>query len=88
MECKKEKGQKVFPIFYHVELSEVRNLTGNYGEAFKNHEKCRRGEEEEDRGVEGCLKESRQFERISSTGWVILTSIFPFPIFFSLFPFL
>ena len=88
MECKKENGQKVFPIFYHVEPSEVRNQTGNYGEAFKNHEKCRRGEEEEDRGVEGCLKESRQFEWISSIGWVIPTSIFPFPIFFNLFLFL
>ena len=38
MECEKEKGQKVFPIFYHVESSEVRNQTGNYGEAFTNHE--------------------------------------------------
>ncbi|KAJ9676024.1 hypothetical protein PVL29_024823 [Vitis rotundifolia] len=39
MECEKEKGQKVFPIFYHVEPSEVRNQTGIYGEAFNNHER-------------------------------------------------
>ncbi|XP_034679882.1 disease resistance protein RPV1-like [Vitis riparia] len=39
MECEKEKGQKVFPIFYHVEPSEVRNQIGIYGEAFNNHEK-------------------------------------------------
>ena len=38
MECQKEKGQKVFPIFYHVEPTEVRNQTGIYGEAFKNHQ--------------------------------------------------
>ena len=38
MECKEENGQKVFPIFYHVEPSEVRNQTGIYGEAFNNHE--------------------------------------------------
>ena len=39
MECEKEKGQQVFPIFYHVEPSEVRNQTGIYGEAFNNHER-------------------------------------------------
>ena len=38
MACEKEKGQKVFPIFYGVEPSEVRNQTGSYGEAFKNHQ--------------------------------------------------
>ena len=38
MECEEEKGQKVFPIFYHVEPTEVRNQTEIYGEAFKNHE--------------------------------------------------
>ena len=38
MECKEEKGQRVFPIFYHVEPTEVRNQSGIYGEAFKNHE--------------------------------------------------
>ena len=38
MKCKEEKGQKVFPIFYHVEPSEVRKQTGIYGEAFNNHE--------------------------------------------------
>ena len=29
---------KIFPIFYHVEPTEVRNQTGIYGEAFKNHQ--------------------------------------------------
>ena len=44
MECEKEKGQKVFPIFYHVQPSEVRNQTGIYGEAFQNHERNEDGE--------------------------------------------
>ena len=44
IECEKEKGKKVFPIFYHVEPSEVRNQTGIYGEAFKNHERNADGE--------------------------------------------
>ena len=38
LECQEEKGRKVFPIFYHVEPSEVRKQTGIYGEAFNNHE--------------------------------------------------
>lgn len=46
MECEQLKGQKVFPIFYHVEPSEVRNQTGIYGEAFRNHERNAGGEEE------------------------------------------
>ena len=39
MECEAEKGQKVFPIFYHVEPTEVKNQSGIYGEAFKNQER-------------------------------------------------
>ena len=50
MEFEKEKGQKVFPIFYHVEPSEVRNQTGIYGEAFKNHE--RNADEEKKKKIE------------------------------------
>ncbi|KAB1227129.1 TMV resistance protein N [Morella rubra] len=29
----------VFPIFYHVDSSEVRNQTGSFTEAFSKHEK-------------------------------------------------
>ncbi|XP_034675407.1 disease resistance protein RPV1-like [Vitis riparia] len=50
MECEKEKGQKVFPIFYHVEPSEVRKQTGIYGEAFNNHE--RNADEEKKKKIE------------------------------------
>ncbi|KAL6316357.1 hypothetical protein AAG906_017994 [Vitis piasezkii] len=38
MECQKEKGQIVYPVFYHVRPCEVRNQYGTYGEEFKKHE--------------------------------------------------
>ncbi|XP_021909739.1 disease resistance protein RPP4-like isoform X2 [Carica papaya] len=34
LECRKEKGQIVVPVFYHVDPSHVRNQSGNFGEAF------------------------------------------------------
>ena len=51
MECQEEKGRKVFPIFYHVEPSEVRKQTGIYGEAFNNHE-SNADEEEKKKKIE------------------------------------
>ncbi|XP_031250579.1 TMV resistance protein N-like [Pistacia vera] len=38
IECKNEYGQIVIPVFYHVDPSDVRHQTGNFGEAFTNHE--------------------------------------------------
>ena len=38
MECKKEMGQTVLPIFYDVDPSEVRKQTGTYAQAFDEHE--------------------------------------------------
>ncbi|KAL6179556.1 hypothetical protein ACLB2K_051070 [Fragaria x ananassa] len=39
-ECKKEMGQKVLPVFYHVDPSEVRRQTGHhFGKAFEKHQK-------------------------------------------------
>ncbi|XP_048318906.2 disease resistance protein RPP2B-like [Ziziphus jujuba] len=34
VECKKELGLTVLPVFYHVEPTEVKNQTGNFGKAF------------------------------------------------------
>ncbi|XAR69668.1 hypothetical protein NMG60_11001356 [Bertholletia excelsa] len=34
LECKNEKGQAVYPVFYHLDPSEVRKQTGNFGKAF------------------------------------------------------
>ncbi|XP_034675941.1 disease resistance protein RPV1-like [Vitis riparia] len=38
MECRKKKDQRVLPVFYHVDPSDVRNQKGSFGEAFANHE--------------------------------------------------
>ncbi|XP_004298049.1 PREDICTED: TMV resistance protein N-like [Fragaria vesca subsp. vesca] len=39
LECNKVTRLQVFPVFYHVEPSEVRKQTGNFGRAFAKHEK-------------------------------------------------
>ncbi|KAJ9554645.1 hypothetical protein OSB04_018690 [Centaurea solstitialis] len=38
MKCKDQRGLTVMPIFYHIEPSELRNLTKKYGEAFAKYE--------------------------------------------------
>ncbi|XP_040366644.1 disease resistance protein RUN1 isoform X2 [Rosa chinensis] len=38
MECRKTQRQRVFPIFYHVDPSHVRNQTGIFAHAFERHE--------------------------------------------------
>ena len=38
IECKKSKGQKVLPIFYKVDPSDVRKQNGCYGEGLAKHE--------------------------------------------------
>ncbi|KAF8018998.1 hypothetical protein BT93_H3774 [Corymbia citriodora subsp. variegata] len=37
VECKEKWGQKIMPIFYDVEPSEVRNQTASYGKAIQSH---------------------------------------------------
>ena len=37
MECRKEMGQTVLPVFHHVDPSHVPKQTGSFGEAFDNH---------------------------------------------------
>ena len=39
MECRKDLGHTVIPIFYHVDPSHVRNQEGSFGEAFAGYEK-------------------------------------------------
>ena len=39
IDCKEEREQKVIPIFYHVDPSQVRNQRGLFEEAFSHHEK-------------------------------------------------
>nr|5KU7_A Chain A, TIR-NB-LRR type resistance protein RPV1 [Vitis rotundifolia]5KU7_B Chain B, TIR-NB-LRR type resistance protein RPV1 [Vitis rotundifolia] len=38
MECQKDLGHAVFPIFYHVDPSHVRKQEGSFGEAFAGYE--------------------------------------------------
>ncbi|KAG7947092.1 hypothetical protein I3843_14G076600 [Carya illinoinensis] len=36
--CKNTKSHTLFPVFYHVSPSDVRNQTGNFAESFARHE--------------------------------------------------
>ncbi|XP_020411151.1 disease resistance protein RML1A isoform X2 [Prunus persica] len=38
MECREKLGQKVIPLFYNVDASDVRKQTGSFAEAFEKHE--------------------------------------------------
>ena len=38
LECKKNNGQIVLPIFYNVDPSDIRNQKGKFGEALAKHE--------------------------------------------------
>lgn len=39
LECQNKMGQTVFPVFYHVDPSEVRTQKGSFAEAFAIYEK-------------------------------------------------
>ncbi|KAI3516410.1 hypothetical protein L1887_15325 [Cichorium endivia] len=39
IKCKNTKGLNVMPIFYKVDLFELKRQKGKYGEAFDNHKK-------------------------------------------------
>jgi F0F1-type ATP synthase gamma subunit len=39
LECKKDLGQIVIPVFYEVDPSHARNQNGSYKQAFKKHER-------------------------------------------------
>ena len=64
MDCEKEKGQQVFPIFYGVEPSKVRNQTRSYGEAFKNHQ-TNADEEEKKKKIEEWKAALRKADKLS-----------------------
>ncbi|RDX69745.1 TMV resistance protein N, partial [Mucuna pruriens] len=38
LDCKKDQGQIVIPVFYDIDPSHVRKLTGSYEQAFAKHE--------------------------------------------------
>ncbi|KAK3433562.1 hypothetical protein EUGRSUZ_D01447 [Eucalyptus grandis] len=37
VDCKRQKGQKILPIFYKVKPSDVRNISGSFGEYIRQH---------------------------------------------------
>lgn len=39
VECLRERGQIVLPVFYHVDPSQIRNQTGVYSEVFADYER-------------------------------------------------
>ncbi|RDY13145.1 TMV resistance protein N, partial [Mucuna pruriens] len=39
MECKKNNGQIIVPIFYHINPTQVRHQTGSFAHAFEMHQK-------------------------------------------------
>ncbi|CAJ2668594.1 unnamed protein product [Trifolium pratense] len=47
LECKKNHGQIVIPVFYEIDPSHVRNQVGSYGQAFEKHEQDLRRNKDE-----------------------------------------
>ena len=43
LECKRSEQQKVWPVFYKVDPSDVRNQSGSFGDALANHERNFKG---------------------------------------------
>ncbi|XP_054812051.1 TMV resistance protein N-like isoform X2 [Prosopis cineraria] len=44
IDCMKTKGKLVFPIFYHVDPSDVRHQSGSFGLAMDDHESMEKGQ--------------------------------------------
>ncbi|XP_056159741.1 uncharacterized protein LOC115693992 [Syzygium oleosum] len=49
MDCHREHGKSVFPIFYKVDVADVSNLRGRFGAALFEHRKVYRDSSEEER---------------------------------------
>ena len=78
LECKKN-GQMVLPVFYKVDLSEVRNQKGKFGEALAKHE------------VNNIKKVQKWWEALNKAGSIagltykdgyLITTLSPFFFFF------
>ncbi|KAJ9129835.1 hypothetical protein P3X46_035241 [Hevea brasiliensis] len=75
LECMKAMGRLVVPIFYHVNPSDVRNRTGNFGEAFaKLKDDSRRALESElsEEVADHILKKLYPISFTASTGLVAI----------------
>ncbi|PNY00773.1 TMV resistance protein N-like [Trifolium pratense] len=64
VECNKSFGQAVFPIFYGVDPSDVRNQRGSFDEAFRKHEEKFRNDRMKVERWRGALREVASY-----SGW-------------------
>jgi hypothetical protein len=64
LECKKDQGQIVIPVFYEIDPSHVRNQVGSYGQAFKKHEQDSRQSKDKLRKWRNALTEAANL-----SGW-------------------
>jgi hypothetical protein len=64
LECKKDQGQIVIPVFYEIDPSHVRNQVGSYGQAFEKHEQDLRQSEDKLQKWKNALNEAAQL-----SGW-------------------
>ena len=67
VQCRKEKGLKVWPIFYHVDPSDVRKHKGTFAKAFDEYEESFKESVEK---VETWRSTLREVANIS--GWDLL----------------
>ncbi|XP_060673890.1 disease resistance protein RUN1-like [Ziziphus jujuba] len=70
VECKKELGLIVLPVFYHVEVEDVKEQTGEFGKAFAKHYKTDFQSEDEIRTVDKW-REALTEVATSIEGWHI-----------------
>ncbi|KAF5444610.1 hypothetical protein F2P56_033730, partial [Juglans regia] len=69
VECVKERGMKISPIFYHVDPSNARHQRETFADAFVEHDK-RFKEHREGASVARCFDKSGQSLQILPKGWV------------------
>ncbi|KAL6315703.1 hypothetical protein AAG906_006565 [Vitis piasezkii] len=61
LECKESRGQRVLPIFYNVDPSDVRKHMGKFGEALAKHEENFKENMGRCAELEGCSHSSCKF---------------------------
>ena len=76
MQCQKEKGQTILPVFIDVDPSEVRNQTGSFGEAFEHLVKFLEENMEEENMEEENMEEVQRWraalaEVANIPGWAL-----------------
>lgn len=68
IECSRKTGLIVFPVFYHVHPSDVREQRGTFAEAFASHESNAQVDKETIQKWRAILTD---VANMSLTGWVL-----------------